>query len=97
MTHTPQGRMRPYEIQSSLDRLIPSVDPDPALRAGLLSDVPLGVCVIAGLDTSSGIHFRCSIGLVTSSAKSDRGLRPSFSAQVRWGEPGAPVDSLRPC
>jgi hypothetical protein len=25
------------------------------------------------------------------------GLRPSFSAQVRWGEPGAPVDSLRRC
>src|ERR1700722_18232100 len=23
------------------------------------------------------------------------GLRPSFSAQVRWGEPGAPVASLR--
>jgi hypothetical protein len=29
--------------------------------------------------------------------KSVAGLRPSFSAQVRWGEPGAPVDSLRCC
>jgi hypothetical protein len=28
-------------------------------------------------------------------AKAVVGLRPSFSAQVRGGEPGAPVDSLR--
>jgi hypothetical protein len=28
---------------------------------------------------------------VTNSAKAIVGLRPSFSAQVRWGEPGAPV------
>jgi hypothetical protein len=28
-------------------------------------------------------------------AKAIVGLRPSFSSQVRWGEPGAPVDCLR--
>jgi len=26
--------------------------------------------------------------------ESDRGLRPSFSSQVRFGEPGAPVEHL---
>jgi hypothetical protein len=30
-------------------------------------------------------------------AKAIVGLRPSFSAQVRFGEPGAPVDSLLRC
>ena len=31
-----------YEIQPSLAGLIPIVEADPALRAGLLSDVPFG-------------------------------------------------------
>jgi hypothetical protein len=32
---------------------------------------------------------------LANSAKAIVGLRPSFSSHVRWGERGAPVDSLR--
>jgi hypothetical protein len=40
-----QGRLKAaYEIQPSLAGLISVVEADPALRAGLLSDVPSGLC-----------------------------------------------------
>jgi hypothetical protein len=37
------------------------------------------------------------MNLPVDAAKAIVGLRPSFSAHVRWGERGAPVFPCRPC
>ena len=49
------------------------------------------------ISRTTAIRFKCSMEFLANQVKTIVGLRPSFSAQVRWGEPGAPVDCLRRC
>jgi hypothetical protein len=42
-------------------------------------------------------YCRCTFDVVTNLRKAIVGLRPPFSAHVRSGERGAPVDSLQLC
>jgi hypothetical protein len=50
---------------------------------------------MAGPDNDRAILFKMLNGVCGQFSKSCRWASPIFPAQVRLGEPGAPVDSLR--